>query len=284
MLALKDQHGYIPASLPGLANAARVAIEDCEKALAILEAPDKYSRSTDFDGRRIEKVDGGWLVLNHLKYRDRKGPSSDPTAAERQRRYRERHGSNGPVTASNGVTALRYVTPVYVSVSGSSKEGMQWECESHVNHSESHVNHSSASASSSAKEGMQGENGAGRKTSAPPTESEAQAYAMEIDFEEWSGWYDHFQANGWLVGGKSKMKDWRAAMRNGKRMSAKFAKGRAGNNGKRTNAEKAEDWKRQAAEQAKARPPISSMPPEFNLDDDSADSGLSMLGCDEVQP
>lgn len=130
MLALKDQHGYVAASLPGLSHAARVDISDCEKALAILEAPDKYSRSTEHEGRRIERVDGGWLVLNHLKYRDRKGPSTDPTAAERQKRYRERHASNGKVTDSNGGVTLRNVTPVSVYVSesaSSSKEGMQGE-------------------------------------------------------------------------------------------------------------------------------------------------------------
>jgi len=35
--------------------------------------------------------------------------------------------------------------------------------------------------------------------------------ASEIDAEKF---YNHFQSNGWLVGGKSKMKDWKAAARN----------------------------------------------------------------------
>ncbi len=33
----------------------------------------------------------------------------------------------------------------------------------------------------------------------------------EIEAEKF---YNHFQSNGWLVGGKSKMKDWKAAARN----------------------------------------------------------------------
>ena len=43
--------------------------------------------------------------------------------------------------------------------------------------------------------------------------------ASEIDAEKF---YNHFQSNGWLVGGKSKMKDWKAAARNWILNSEKF--------------------------------------------------------------
>jgi len=72
MLALKDSRGFVPAAIPGLANAARVSVEQCEAAIAKLESPDKYSRTEDHDGRRIKKIDGGWLVLNHEKYREKR--------------------------------------------------------------------------------------------------------------------------------------------------------------------------------------------------------------------
>lgn len=72
MLALVDDaEGFVPASLPGLANAARVSMEDCAAALDVLEAPDPHSRTPDHDGRRIGKVPGGWLILNYPKFRDR---------------------------------------------------------------------------------------------------------------------------------------------------------------------------------------------------------------------
>lgn len=32
-------------------------------------SPDKWSRTTDNEGRRIEPIDGGWRLLNHAKYR-----------------------------------------------------------------------------------------------------------------------------------------------------------------------------------------------------------------------
>jgi hypothetical protein len=47
----------------------------------------------------------------------------------------------------------------------------------------------------------------------PPSLEEVKAYCLErknnVDFNKW---YDHYLANGWLVG-KNKMKDWRAAVR-----------------------------------------------------------------------
>lgn len=70
MLALADRKGIVFASLPGLADAARVSMEQCEDAIARLAAPDEYSRTKDFEGRRIEDVDGGWKLLNYIKYRE----------------------------------------------------------------------------------------------------------------------------------------------------------------------------------------------------------------------
>src|SRR3990167_9771089 len=69
MLALADQHGLVMASVPGLADAARVSIEQCVDALKHLSEPDEWSRTKDHEGRRIEEVDGGWILLNHGKYR-----------------------------------------------------------------------------------------------------------------------------------------------------------------------------------------------------------------------
>ena len=69
MLSMADQHGYVGASVPGLANRARVNLQDCLTALETLSTPDEWSRTPDFEGRRITVVDGGWVLLNHAKYR-----------------------------------------------------------------------------------------------------------------------------------------------------------------------------------------------------------------------
>lgn len=69
MLAMADKDGYIGASIPGVANRARVTLDDCVKALEYFMAPDQWSRLTDHEGRRIALADGGWILLNHAKYR-----------------------------------------------------------------------------------------------------------------------------------------------------------------------------------------------------------------------
>jgi len=69
MLAMTDKNGRVWGSIPGLANRAQVSVDDTETALNKFLSPDKYSRTTDHEGRRIEVIDGGWRLLNHAKYR-----------------------------------------------------------------------------------------------------------------------------------------------------------------------------------------------------------------------
>ena len=92
ILALADQHGEVHAAVPGLARIASVPLEDCQRAIEKLLAPDPYSRTPDCDGRRIEKIDGGWAVINYAKYR-RMASDIDrrEKATERKRRQRDRH-------------------------------------------------------------------------------------------------------------------------------------------------------------------------------------------------
>lgn len=69
MLAMKNERHIVEASLPGLADLARVTIKECEAAIGKLESKDKYSRNQQHGGRRIEKVEGGWMILNGEYYR-----------------------------------------------------------------------------------------------------------------------------------------------------------------------------------------------------------------------
>lgn len=86
MLALADEYGIVGASVGGLARAANVKREECEAALQTLISPDPDSRDGT-TGERIEKVQGGWLILNHAAYRE-KQTRSQALAAERTRRWR----------------------------------------------------------------------------------------------------------------------------------------------------------------------------------------------------
>lgn len=84
MLAMADRHGRVHGSIPGLAHLARVQLRDCEIALDTLYAPDRWSRNTENDGRRIEKIDGGWRLLNYAKFRDMRDAES---VKESKRKY-----------------------------------------------------------------------------------------------------------------------------------------------------------------------------------------------------
>ena len=69
LLAAKDQDGFARfATLQNLAVRARVSPDECAAAVAALEAPDPGSSTPDYEGRRIERVPGGWMVLNAPLY------------------------------------------------------------------------------------------------------------------------------------------------------------------------------------------------------------------------
>ena len=74
MLLMKNRLHVVEASVPGLAKRAGVTVMECEEALGRFLAPDPYSRTKDYDGRRIEVVEGGWKVLNGEAYKQRMGP------------------------------------------------------------------------------------------------------------------------------------------------------------------------------------------------------------------
>jgi hypothetical protein len=85
LLASMDQDGMCQyASGTNLARRANVTVEEAASAVKTLQAPDPHSSDPDHEGRRIERVPGGWIVLNASKYR------SIVSAAESRRRAKER--------------------------------------------------------------------------------------------------------------------------------------------------------------------------------------------------
>ena len=102
-LASMDETGYAHfAALGNLAARARVTLEEAAAAVAVLEAPDKESSDPANDGRRIERIPGGWMVLNAEKYRllVTRAVIQEQTRL-RVARYREKNRGNAPVTVSN---------------------------------------------------------------------------------------------------------------------------------------------------------------------------------------
>ena len=67
-LAKYNKHGEVYAAVPGVARMANVTLEEADTAITALLSPDKWSRTPDNEGRRIEAIDGGWRILNHSKF------------------------------------------------------------------------------------------------------------------------------------------------------------------------------------------------------------------------
>jgi len=102
ILAMSDENGFVFCSIPGLIRAANISQSEFDVACTVLESPDKYSRTPDFEGRRIEKCEGGWIILNFLKYRLHSERVKEQTR-DRVRRFRDKKGN---VTQGNVTCAL----------------------------------------------------------------------------------------------------------------------------------------------------------------------------------
>lgn len=65
LLALKDSDQVVRKTLYQIGRASRKTEEEVERALKVLSAPDtKRKESQPHEGRRIEPVEDGWLILN----------------------------------------------------------------------------------------------------------------------------------------------------------------------------------------------------------------------------
>ena len=93
-------YGFVPAAGPGIVGLAHVERDAGMLALERLASPEPESRSKGYDGRRMVRVDGGFVVLNFMKYRD-----YDHSAADRMRRLRERRKGVNVTANGDGVTA-----------------------------------------------------------------------------------------------------------------------------------------------------------------------------------
>ena len=70
-LAVMDEDGFVALSAVGnVAARARVSLDAAEAAVRTLEGPDTINSAQEHEGRRIERVPYGWMVLNSKKYRD----------------------------------------------------------------------------------------------------------------------------------------------------------------------------------------------------------------------
>lgn len=100
LLACMDEDGFVDcASAGNVASVARVTLDQARDALDKFQKPDPDSSDGDNEGRRIERVPGGYVVLNAVKYRElAKRQDAKNLTRKRVSAYRAR---NTPVTPCN---------------------------------------------------------------------------------------------------------------------------------------------------------------------------------------
>ena len=126
MLALADRHGVVEASVPGLADMARVSREECDAALLELSSPDPDSRSRNDQGRRVRQIDGGWQILNHAKYRDKMSiDERNARNAAYMREFRKRKTVSVPGPLH--VSSVEQAAPIAETPSDASSNGNRAE-------------------------------------------------------------------------------------------------------------------------------------------------------------
>ena len=124
MLLKSDKDGYIRIADRGIAEKAGMTMDEFNKAIKILKAPDPESNLGKCEGRRVillrdlldEEENRGYLVVNKDHYRD-KGSSTERTQAYRRRDEIYRLISNLTGQADSKTFRERHEHSVYVFVS-----------------------------------------------------------------------------------------------------------------------------------------------------------------------
>jgi len=176
-----NEDGYAHFSaLENLALRARVSLKETEEAINCFTAPDINSANQTNDGRRVERVPGGFMVLNAEQHRK---TISREIQREQTRIRVIKHRKERNVTKS--VTApLQNVTPVYVYASVCSNSKRLGTVKSISN------------------------------TRARGSLEELEKFCLEIGLPATDGewFFNKCEGNGWLNSGKA-IKDWRATIR-----------------------------------------------------------------------
>lgn len=173
-LAVMDDDGFAPfASISNLAHTARLSLDEAKQAVTVLESPDADSGDPDNEGRRIERVPGGWIVLNAGKYRDlvTRQVAKEKTR-ERVARFRAKKACNADVTPANVLVTQSDAVSVSVSDAKNKKE---------------------------------------RSRFTPPTLDQVLQYMTTKGRpDQASKFFAYYESQGWKVG-KNPMKNWEAA-------------------------------------------------------------------------
>lgn len=110
LIVLCDADGMVDMTPQAIARRTGIPIEHIIAGIEVLEKNDKYSRTPDDDGKRIELIDAhrpwGWHIINHEKYKNIQDAETVRTQTrERVRKHRRlKAEEGGNVTSVTSVT------------------------------------------------------------------------------------------------------------------------------------------------------------------------------------
>lgn len=209
MLAICDKHGYVFGSKQGIGRIANIEIGDIDYAFSTLMLPDDDSsdllRNPENQGKRIERIDGGWRLLNFEYYTQLRNADD---------RREQNRVSQAKFRESKKLTPVikRHQPSPNVIAREPSKPISDVDVDADKNISEE-----------------KGE--AGDLKARPRSQAEVEAFCLSISLPISDGTYfwNTQEAGGWTRNGK-RIKDWKASIRAwkaGKYMPSQKAKSRA---------------------------------------------------------
>jgi len=106
MIVLCDSEGMIDITPPALSKRTSIPLDIIEDGIEYLSQPDPYSRSQEYEGRRIILIDEhrpwGWIIVNHQYYRDLSSVEDRREKARlRKQKQRAKEGGKEDVTLSH---------------------------------------------------------------------------------------------------------------------------------------------------------------------------------------
>lgn len=180
-IILCDADGMVDMTPQSISRRTGIPIEHIIAGIEVLGKNDKYSRTPDQNGKRIELIDDhrawGWHIINHEKYKNMRDLDEiRAQTRERVRKHRDKKKCNADVTQCNGV--LRYID-------------IDADIDTNTNKKDQKKR---------------------RGKFTPPSIIEVQARINEkgytVNAESFVAFYE---SKGWMVG-KNKMKKWKSAL------------------------------------------------------------------------
>lgn len=102
-IVLCDADGIVDMTPKAISSRTGIPIDHIKAGIEVLEKADKYSRTPDEQGKRIELIDEhrawGWHIINHEKYKNMR--DADTIRAQTRERVRKHREKKRAVTDGN---------------------------------------------------------------------------------------------------------------------------------------------------------------------------------------